>query len=592
MPNVETVSLTVKSCLDYLLSCRKGNGAFGALDQDYTDVSWTYPAVHALKILGQNISKPSSVLMNGGGGTCRKKHWSYFQQKMLQSLLGQNDTRTWTVRYWVDNQNGRDGNPEGSGADELTYYNLSSLYYIVQAIRTMGGNVSDVASIARFIASRQAENGGFVDMRVGGRPNSETHVAYTFHAVKVLKLLEKAVPHAEKCAAFIQSCQHSSGGFGWNPESSLPGNDPDIYYTWAGVYALSELGSQPVYQKECKDWINSLQNFDGGFGDQPAWPSRLYSTYYALHALQILTGNASHAMTKKTVQRPSLDRVPEGPFQIYSTIHKMPTSYSSHQLQTLNALKFNLIQIKSEDLERVSAVQDLISANGHTMSVSLCPELHSHQLARFGGWVADHVANFTINPNWSASQRSQYLAASNRGSQGLPWTEYVSKVLNPIVALSALYYPEHDHEMEYAYISYGGGIREEKGYKVVMAGQYFHDGIRAYPWREKYYKHLTPIADLDAHEDFEQRMNVMENIRTLFIAKGHTLDDYLDAASSQRVVTVVKYAGILAYYGHPAAVHYVNDHFVEWKWWSGNPGPRLENELPTPLPGPMARSQI
>src|SRR6187397_1727354 len=79
--HAEDVALNAESAIRYIESCRKANGAFGPIDQEYTDLAWNYPAVGALSLLGRDEPPDSKVLQHGlnspaghGGGG----HFQFF----------------------------------------------------------------------------------------------------------------------------------------------------------------------------------------------------------------------------------------------------------------------------------------------------------------------------------------------------------------------------------------------------------------------------------------------------------------------------------------------------------------------------------
>lgn len=62
---VDTDTVNAETTVKYLLSCQKPNGAFGPASQEYADLAWTYPAVHALVVLGEEVPRPGDCLENG-----------------------------------------------------------------------------------------------------------------------------------------------------------------------------------------------------------------------------------------------------------------------------------------------------------------------------------------------------------------------------------------------------------------------------------------------------------------------------------------------------------------------------------------------
>jgi len=651
-PRRESVSVGTDTVVRYVRSCRKANSAFGPFDQQYTDAAWNYPAVHTLRLLAVEIPGKKAILQNGLGyptGHAGYGHWLVYHQAMINWLVADDSTsrvRTSTgnaandavklvhqgfeVNYYgspfgsdgdlLFNINGSSTRERFQGATQLGYYNLSSLYYLLAALTADGRRVADPERHIQFVHERQAPNGGFVDVRVSdGRPtDGEVHIAHTFHAVAILRLLGADLPNSDECSRFAKSCQTQTpaddeldlgvGGFLWNPDTSLPGNYADVYYTWAGLQVLHLLEARPDRLPECTDWVNSLQNHDGGFGDRPGWRSRLYSTYYAVHSLALLTamrdadqganskpdadqtlgnvddagtldllagtmlaGVATRGITTKRVSSPKIESIPDGVFGIYQGLHKIPV-IEPNDLEGLRRRGLHLLALKSDDLKLADPLLEAIRKKRIPMDVILCPEAYPHRLRRFGGPLLHHVGNFTLNPNWDAQQRQTWAAADEAGRKGLDWSDYQRHVLGPLQQLGSLCYPEQDFEMEYAYSAYDDGLYGRHGYNAVQAGFNWspRDFVRVFPWRERYVDKLPPIADADAHGDLQKWSPQLDHTRHLYIARGPGYDQFFEASKNGRVVCVIaKPEGVASgftFYGHPAAVDHVKNHTDEWRW--------------------------
>lgn len=587
----ETVSVDADSAVTYLQSCRKANGAFGPAGQDYTDAAWNYPAVHALRLLDETISQPQQILEHGidsPPGHGGYGHWQFFHEHQIRALLQepfhpQHATvelihQGWEPRYY--------GSPFGTQADlhfkpptgaerttldrsrqQFGFYNLSSLYYLLAGLQASERKASNVQALAAFIRQRQAPCGGFVDVRTE-KPeprNAEVHLVCTFHAIAALQLLGEKLPRAEDVAKFVHSCQRGSGSFGWNANQTA---GDDVYYTWAALRTLELLGERPRRAEDCTRSIQSLQNADGGFGDRPGWRSRLYSTYYAIHALKILHGDPRRGIVRRTVFRLPRKAIAEGDFRIYQALFKMPV-VQPKDLPELSRRGFHLLGLKSAKFDDAQPLLAAIRQQQLPLDVVLTPEAYPHRITGAGGLVLNHVGNFTLDPRWTTAQQARWLAADQVGQASKTWPTYCEEVLRPLHELKGLSYPEQDFEMEHAYIAY-----DRPGYNAVLAGFNWapRDFVRVFPWRERYTTQLTPIADADAHGDLTKWSDQLDHTRMLFIARGPTYADFLDAVANQRVTCVIAQpAGVAAgfsVYGPPAATQYLRKHVEEWRWWA------------------------
>lgn len=585
--------------VNYLLSCRKANGAFGPADQEYTDAAWNYPAVKSLRLLGIKLERPQAILQKGLGypqGHIGYGHWLFFHQHGIRRLLDAphrakhkkirliyqgDEVRYYGSPFGTDGESffkagGTGLDPRDDGVEELGYYNLSSLYYVLSGLEASGRQAAKVDQLVAFIRKRQAPGGGFVDVRAENEKptNAAAHVAHTLHAIASLKLLGADVPNADRCVRFLQSCQQESGGVRWNPNENASGNSPDVYYVWAAVSGLRQLGRRPIHTAACVRWVNSLQNADGGFGDRPGWRSRLYSTYYAVESLAILSeyGDGRSGILRKPLHDEVSESIPAGRFQIFQGLLKTP-AFAANDLLDLQKRKLDLLGIKSSDFGLAATVQKSAHSLQSPMEVVLCPEAYPHRARRIGGPLLHHICNVTLDPSWNNNQVATWRAADAAGTRGLDWPLYQQQVIQPLQKMGSLFYPEQDFEMEFAYMAYDDGIDKNNGYNAVLAGFNWspRDFVRVFPWRERYVDKLTPIADADSHGDLKKWSPQLDHTRMLFLANAPTYADFRDAAANGRVVCVIHDAeGVKSratFYGCQPAVEYVKSRIDEWKWW-------------------------
>jgi prenyltransferase beta subunit len=586
-----------EAVIRYVLSCRKANGAFGPIDQEYTDAAWNFPAVATLKLLGQKIEHPEKVLEHGLGfptGHAGASHWLMFHQSLIEALLAARAPKTGSAVRLV--HQGTEmlyyGNPLGRKSEllfkvnaqefhdqtreatELGYYNLSSLFYTLAALSARAQKPVNGPELVEYILHRQTPNGGFADMR-GEKSfpqDVDAHVVTTWHAVQSLKLLGVKVPEAERCAAFVKQCQSSSGAFHARPGRATHGSEDDVYYTRAALQTLFVLQQPLPLAEECGEWINSLQNIDGGFGDKPGWRSRLYSTYYAVYSLGLLDAKHKPKIVAKKRTVEPLPKIPSCEFQIYQGLNKMPVCAPA-DLKGLHERKLNLLAIKSDKFELAEELRAACVEQKLPMDVVLCHEAYPHRTRRGADVLLDHVANITLDLAWNEAQREAWRKIDQRGRASLPWAEYQAEVLQSVQELGSLVYPEQDFEMELAYEAYDAGVVGPSGYRAMLAGFNWapRDVVRVFPWRERYVDKLTMIADCDAHGDLAKWSPQLDHTRHLYLAKGPSYADYLEAADAGRVVCViVQPEGVesgVTYYGRAPAVEYLRERISEWRWW-------------------------
>ncbi len=594
-------AVDAQATIAYLLGCQKPNGAFGPYGHAHSDLAWNYPAVHALVLLGEPIPRPKECLVNGVWAAFREPdahrtnlHWDLYQKVQLNLLLheaaglpiavfpGQRDDgrrlepgNRWTLKF--QDRKGAYYGPYGVGL----FYDISTLWYTISALTGLDGTIANPELAQEFIVARQSASGGFVDAyRVDTPPDpAAAHLVITYHAVMALRALGVEVPRRDACVEFLQACQTPDGGFRWSPTHGAHSNRADVWYTWAAVRALDALNARPRDAAKCAAWINALQNPDGGFGDRPGWDSRIYSTYYAVHALQILTGDARKAIAAKRVSR-AIEEIPDGKYQIFQAHFKSAADLAGSQadmVDEVHKMGLHLIGAKTED---VAAARVHVAEKGYALEVLANPENYSHKLHWLGGDPADHVSNWLVPPRKTPDESQQWTQANAAGRSGLPWEAFKEQVIGPALKLGTVFYPELDFSMTNAYMVYDDGLDGQPGYNAFLAalGWPAWDWVRQTPYRERWVGKLPALADGDAHGDLAKWRSRPEKQRVLYLAPSHELPHFLEACRNGRTVCVIRDPREpqgAVFYGTQSAVAYVQRHRSEWQWWTGDAdGPR------------------
>lgn len=516
-PVGETVTVDRDAVIKYVLSCRKPNGAFGPLDQEYTDLSWNFYAVEILRALEawDPVENKEAILENGLGGPeghGGASHREFFQSQLLRNKLGVEFSpesalvdvyHQGFVRNYYMSPFGKDGDVLfkigrtvfGSDADRYTdtfyYYNLSSLDYLIWGLYWSGRKPREPQPLIDYVLRRRTAT-GFTD---GAEFGAEPHIAHTMSAAQTLMMLEAQIPNPGIVCVFVHSCHDESGGYRWNPKVSLPGNEPDVYYTFCALKTLQSFGANLDEPQRTAAWLNSLQNADGGFGDRPGWKSRLESTYYAVTALSAITGSK---ITAKQLPKPKVTPIPADEFQIYQAQFKVP-KLKPEELAGLSKRGLNLLGVKSYDFADVEKLLPTIESQKLPMDVVLCPEMYPHRLTQLG-WALNHVGNFTLDARWNAEQRDVWNQADLAGRERAPWASYRDKVIAPVRKLGGFAWPEQDFEQEYAYISYdAAGTRDAEERTL-------HDELRRE--RQRLEDVLAKIRDDDKLKPSERELRI------------------------------------------------------------------------------------
>ena len=164
-----------------------------------------------------------------------------------------------------------------------------------------------------YLNSRRRPNGSFNNTPAA--EGGDGHVMNTWWGLQALRVLGRHEEQKTETIAWLRSCQLPSGGFTWQPKPDFAGVD-DVAYTWAALRALQSLGATPANRAACIDYLRSLANADGGFGDRPGWLSNPVATFYALDAAAAL-GQPDCVASAQRTPRPRSKPLPSGPQPLF-----------------------------------------------------------------------------------------------------------------------------------------------------------------------------------------------------------------------------------------------------------------------------------
>ena len=130
---------------------------------------------------------------------------------------------------------------------------IENLHLAIELIHKLNLPIN-VEKVTKQVLSLRNSDGSF-----GIRKHSR--IASTYHALKILKILNHDNKILEEMLRWIRCCEVPSGGFVSSPEASTSYME-DTYF---GVKALEVLEESPKYPKETLKYIVKFQNPNGGF---------------------------------------------------------------------------------------------------------------------------------------------------------------------------------------------------------------------------------------------------------------------------------------------------------------------------------------
>ncbi len=560
----ETVTVDADSVIRYVLSCRKTDGAFGPAGQRYSGLAWTFPAVMTLNILGQDLADPNRCLETTEDHTGTMPYTAMMERALLERLILPRIEHPldWTAPVmsfmFLPRGSVRDRMGFRNTSTEVSYGDIVTLWQSLTATQARGYRVGNKNELVAYVRSCQNPAGHYY-----------SHILPTAYGVLIHVSLDAEVPQQRSCVQWIRSCQTAEGGFRFSPDDPSTANRANVWYTCEAVAALTALKERVVNLQGCIEWINNLQNSDGGFGDRPGTRSRLASTYLAVYALEMLTGNARRAIRTKTIQTPpnnaTLDTM-----NIFQAYPAMPM-IEPQNLDAVSRTKLNLIGIKTRNTrETIGAIRRLnqqVRTRGLPVRFAVRLEMQSRELSLPDSTVSDHPWYCLIEPGAEEPLIHRLIEIEKAATTPIPWNDFRATVLEPLENLGAMTYSDIDFDRSQAYRI----LDESAGYAgIVGGGAGGSDNLRRYPFLEAWMDTLGILPNNDSHGNWTEWMRDADQSRILFLAKGYDLADFLDAARRGRTVCIIREPGRgngWMYYGSEEAVETIQRRLGEWKWW-------------------------
>jgi geranylgeranyl transferase type-2 subunit beta len=168
------------------------------------------------------------------------------------------------------------------GTSGSTYYT----FMVALCYEMLAKEVPEPDAVARFVRSRQREDGGFVEIA----PMTRSGTNPTAAAVGLLQMLPRAdfsTAQADRVIAFLAEMPSFEGGLRANGRAPLA----DLLSTFTGAWTLDRLGALDRLDKEkVEEFVLSVEQPEGGFHGG-VWDdsSDVEYTFYGLGALAVLS---------------------------------------------------------------------------------------------------------------------------------------------------------------------------------------------------------------------------------------------------------------------------------------------------------------
>ncbi|MCX8038579.1 MAG: prenyltransferase [Candidatus Sumerlaeia bacterium] len=556
--------------LAYLESLARPDGGYGWEDQPDSHLTPTVAVVVCYKHLGREVPNKKTVAQFirthhpiTGENAEAGRHAAELRSLVFEQIIGlqalSEDTSDFhaQVRSWTKPSL----YPEMYEPRRYPLFQQETLAVIGR--RVLGLPVNDISpELIAYFDSRRRPNGSFNNTPADD--GTDGHVTNTYRGLLTLNALGRLDEKKQETTQWLRACQLPNGAFTWQPNAQIGGID-DVAYTADALASLRLLDAVPADRAKCLDYLCSLWNADGGFGDRPGLPSSPSATARALEAFMAL------GERPRGPRRPAIipKRLPSGlkPFTIQ--IEAQGNGSPIEAVELARALRIHLWGAKNSApgwIERAQAV-----ANERKVPVLFF--VSNEEYGTFVEVPGLGIYSHTSDPIWPAGA-DPGPSYANKGP--VPWPEFRDKRIAAIEKVGGRMTWQINDNEEWSRVQIDDGLERGCGYSAIATFHHSQNFAYMLPFLFRY-RHLIPFISLqDAHgNEAWWWADELTGYRTIFLATGPTWDGWLKALKENWVVAVrhdflTRYRTRLLG-GAPGVQDFVREREAEWKWWGENP---------------------
>lgn len=428
----------------------------------------------------------------------------------------------------------------------------------------LGLSLEDLSPhFTEYLDSRRRANGTFNN--TPATDGGDGHVMNTWWGFQAQRALGRAVESREDTVAWLRACQCPGGGFTYQPRAEIGAVD-DVAYTWAAVRALKHLGAAPLNRETCLQYLWSLWNADGGFGDRPGWASNPMATYHALDALEAL--GALDAAAAPATARPTPARRASLPsdlkvFSIQIEAHGQGSPAEAVDLA--RALRIHLWGAKNAGPAWIARAQAVADARKAPVRFFASNEEYDTWVDVPGLGTYSHMSD-VIAPAGTD------FGPSLAGRGAVSWAQFREQRLAPLVAAGGRLIWQFGENEELVRMLLDDALARG-GYAAIST---FHFGnpdfTNSEPFLNRYRGRMPFIALQDAHGSEPWWFaDMTEGFRTLFLAREPTWEGWIEALRENRVVAVrhdaLSGSKTWMHGGDDRVLDFVRAQEAQWRWW-------------------------
>ncbi len=598
-----------KRVIEYLQRHARADGGYGWDGQGRSHLTPTFAVIGCYKLLGEEPPNKKALAQYVRAHHPRElknlaQEHRAFDWQQIQTLvwLGEDVSdfrplvRSWKAPFAYPKQYEQHGWP-------VFQQEVSAIL----SWKLVGLPMEEIpAAFIEYLNSRRRPNGSFNSTPASDR--SQGHVLNTWwglQAVDALSSVQQPVDWMKlQVVPWLLNCQFKHGGFTYQPSPSDPndrlyGGWDDIAYTWAAVRSLRLLGWKPRHSEACARWIKALAQFDGGFSDREGWLSNPLATYYALDALSALDALEDVDFPQRIARERESSLPPD--LKVFSIqIEAHGQGSPAEAIDLADTLKIHLWGAKNAKPEWLAHAQALAKREGVETQFFVANEEYNTWIDVPGMGTYSHMSDI-IGP------AGVKIPPSLASQKAISWSEFRRARLADSFGGAIAVAGDQEGQgkdakgvviWEYAFRAPATNVFAKNGYRLIWqfgeneplvrmllddslarggfaALSTFHFGnpdfTNSQPFLMRYRGQLPFVALQDAHgAEPWWFADMTEGFRTLFLARQPTWEGWLEALKNNWVVAVRRDAvsgGQTWMHGRPEVIDVAREQWKSWQWW-------------------------
>lgn len=425
-----------------------------------------------------------------------------------------------------------------------------------------------------YLDVRQRENGSYNNAPV--KDGGDGNILNTYWSLYAMDLLGNKSQSGSEAIYWINACQLKNGGFTHQPDPEIGTND-EVAYTWAAIKALQLLSVKPKNTKSCIQYLLSLRNADGGFGNRPGLPSTPMSTYYAIDALKAL--NALSSLDgAPLIKRPQKEKTDFSGYKVFTVQFEASGSGSpSEAVMLADSLEINLWGAKNAGAGWIETAQEIAYENKVPVIFFQADEPYEKNVYVPGmgtfGHILDYIApagiGFVPFKTGTAGQEFRRSAIGLKDSSS--WQEFREVAIQPLLKADGGLILQVSNNEPLARILLDESVANG-GYLAISTIHFGQNFLFWLPYLDQYRYQLPFVALQDAHgTESWWWSNELVSYRTLFLAKEPGYKEMVTALKNNWVMAV-RHDSISDYKtrmlgGTADARQFIISKQKTWQWW-------------------------